>query len=458
MPKIFRDIETCSAARLGNKGVPAWRYAADPTTRVHCVAFAVDDEPTQIWIPGQPVPPEFSEAARNPNWWLVAHNDEFETAIETHVLHPRYDWPLVPIERHICTMAAARANALPGALEKAAAALQLPHQKDAEGRKVMLRLSKPQPAREDAAEKLEQLYAYCRKDVEVERALHHRLIADPDPLLLSPAEQAYWVLDARINARGFGIDVALAQAALKLTRAEQRRIDTEVGALTNGEITSVNQVGRLAAFLGKRGHKVKGVGKRSVSTVLAHNPDDDVRQVLELRRAGACASVRKLDTLLNCVDPDGRLRGCFNFHAASTGRWSGSHFQPQNLKKPGSKDLDAAIAAVLASDMERIRRLGNPLSVIGDISRSMIRASPGHVFFGGDFGAIESRVLAWLAGENWKLENYRDINLTLRTWVMRKFRRFAASKSRAGCFLKRLARENADLFVHWRIGMTGTFA
>jgi DNA polymerase len=80
MPKIFRDIETCSAARLGNKGVPAWRYATDPTTRVHCVAFAVDDGPTQIWIPGQPVPPEFSEAARNPDWWVVAHNDEFETA------------------------------------------------------------------------------------------------------------------------------------------------------------------------------------------------------------------------------------------------------------------------------------------------------------------------------------------------------------------------------------------
>jgi DNA polymerase len=91
---------------------------------VLCCAFAVDDEPVQLWVPGNPIPPEFLEAARDPGWVIIAHNDQFETAIEELVLHPRFGWPLVPIERHRCTMAACLASALPGGLDKAAVALR----------------------------------------------------------------------------------------------------------------------------------------------------------------------------------------------------------------------------------------------------------------------------------------------------------------------------------------------
>jgi DNA polymerase len=212
---LHRDIETRSAARLRDVGT--WRYAADPTTQVLCVGFAVDTQPSQIWTPGQPIPAEFVEAASNPQWRIVAHNDQFERAIEERVLARQLGWPLVPVERHVCTLAMALANALPGSLEKAAVALQLPYQKDIAGKRLMLQLSRPRRARKgedpnvlhwiDDPELLERLHRYCQRDMETERALFHRLPP------LSPEGQELWVLDARINDRGFCVDVELAQAA-----------------------------------------------------------------------------------------------------------------------------------------------------------------------------------------------------------------------------------------------------
>jgi len=121
--------------------------------------------------------------------------------------------------------------------------------------------------------------------------------------------------------------------------------------LTNGEIDSVHQVERIKTFACKHGHTLASLTKRSVSAALAHNPTDNIQQLLELRRARARASTRKFDTLLKSVDSDQRLRGTLRFHASSTGRWAGSRFQPQNLKKPETKDLDAAVDAIMAGDM-----------------------------------------------------------------------------------------------------------
>jgi len=157
---------------------------------------------------------------------------------------------------------------------------------------------------------------------------------------------------------------------------------------------------------------IKSLTPHSISAILAHEPSDAVRRLLELRREGARASVSKLDRLLMSVDTDARLRGCLRYHGGSTGRFSGRYFQPQNLKKVETTDIDAAVDAILAGDIDRIRELGAPLTVTADISRSIVCAAPGHRLMGADFSAIESRVLAWLAGEDWKLDAYRKYDET----------------------------------------------
>jgi DNA polymerase bacteriophage-type len=138
-----------------------------------------------------------------------------------------------------------------------------------------------------------------------------------------------------------------------------------------------------------------------------------VRRVLELRLGGAQAAAKKIDALLARAGDNDRVRGAFRYHGAATGRWAGEGFQPQNLKRPVVEDLDAAIAAVATGDYQHVKALyPRPLAAVGDCSRPMICAAPRHVLIGADFSAVESRVLAWVADEKWKLDSYRRFDAT----------------------------------------------
>jgi DNA polymerase len=415
---VFRDIETRSILDL--RVVGAWKYTSHPSTEIMVVAFAIDDAPPRLWHPGEPIPSEIVAAAQNPDSIFVAHNAAFEMAVEELILNPRFGWPIVPIERQVCTLVRALAAALPASLEGAAAALNLPHRKDLEGQKLMRAMSRPRrPIKgEDPSsvywlegpEYSERLDRYATGDIDTTRDLYRRL-----PSLIDE-ERRLWKLDYKINRVGFYADQPLARAALEIVRQEQIAINAEIAALTNGEIKTAGQVARIKAFALARGHELKGVTKRSVAAVLARgNPSAETRRLLELRRDGGSASVKKLNSLFAGVDADGRVRGTLRFSATSTGRWAGARFQPQNLPRPTIKNIDSAVAAVMSGDLNCVREFGAPLSVVGSILRSMICAapgSPGHILVAGDFSAIESRVLSWLADEHWKLQNYREFDRT----------------------------------------------
>ena len=182
---LHQDFETRSRVNLRKVG--AHRYASDPNTEVLCCAYAVDDGPVQLWVRGDPQPAEFIEAARNPNWVVVAHNDQFEAAIEQHIMVPRYGWPEIPSERRECSQSMCLAAGLPAKLSAAADALELGNRKDAAGERLMHQMSKPRRPHKDEdpagtywfadAERLHRLYDYCKQDVEVERELHGRVSA-----------------------------------------------------------------------------------------------------------------------------------------------------------------------------------------------------------------------------------------------------------------------------------------
>jgi DNA polymerase bacteriophage-type len=171
VPVLIRDYETRSALKLKNVG--AWRYATHASTDVLCCAFALDDGPINLWVPGDPIPPEFIEAAQNPDWLVSAFNDQFERLIERFIMTPRHGWPVIPIEQHRCLQATALSLALPASLEKVALALGLEQQKDQAGRLNMLTVSRPRKPRKDEdpnviywhsdPERLERLYAIAGK-------------------------------------------------------------------------------------------------------------------------------------------------------------------------------------------------------------------------------------------------------------------------------------------------------
>lgn len=379
MTTLHIDFETRSAIDLRKTGV--YRYAEDASTDVWCAAWAIDSGPVHLWIPGmQELFPheDFTDAVRA-GCTIVAHNANFERAIWYYILHHHYGWPLPRLEQWRCTMAQALAMSLPGSLDGAAAALGVDVRKDAKGYAEMLRMSQPRKRLDDGTftwwddqERLDRLYAYCRQDVEVERAISKRLLP------LRPAELRMWHIDQKINDRGVQVDVALCDAAKSIVRTTQERLDDRMRKTTDMAVTACSNVGQLTAFCRERGVDAESVAKDQIEILLAR--DDlpaDVREALNLRKLAARASVAKIDALLAGMSRDGRARGLLQYHAASTGRWGGRRFQPQNIRRPDEGlDIDALIDDVLKGDVDLIEMLyGDPLAAVANCLRGMVRAA-----------------------------------------------------------------------------------
>lgn len=409
------DLETRSTVDLRKTGV--YVYAEDPSTEVMCAAYALDDAPPSLWIPGmmadgkRAIPLQVVGAIEF-GYPIIAHNANFERTLWRHVLAKRHGWPEPKLEQWRCTMAMAAAMSLPMSLQNAAAALGLDIAKDMGGRALMLQMSKPRKPRKGEAdgiywfeddERKQRLYAYCKQDVEVERALEKRLFQ------LSPSELKLWHLDQKINDRGVCVDTPLCEAALKVVATAEGWLNEELSEITGGEVRRASNVNDLAKWLKSQGVVTESLDKEAIDDLLTRSDlSASVRRALAIRREAAKAAVKKIDALVAGRSRDGRSRGLLQYHSASTGRWAGRRFQPQNIKRPELDDVEGAIEAIRSGDAEVVRlSYGEPLAVVGDTLRGMVKASTGRVIRAADYANIEGRVNAWLFDEHWKLDAFR---------------------------------------------------
>jgi len=385
------DFETRS--RLNLKTVGVYRYAADTSTDLWCLAWALGQDETSLWRPGEPLPGPLIEHVRA-GGEIRAYNAQFERLLWWLVLAPRYQFPRPKLEQFWCTAAEASAMALPRSLEAAARVLGVAQQKDVEGRRVILQCARPKKdgSWESDDWKLARLYEACRQDVRTERAVAGRVRRLP------PSEREVYLLDQRINDRGVPVDIGLAAAMDRLVDRSTAEANAEISRLTGGAVQKVSEPARLKVWLNARGLDVESVARATVKELMGQEHESDIERVLQLRFENGRSSLAKLKRVPELAGRDGRVRGTLLYHGAATGRWSAKLLQPHNFPRGDVKDVERYLPAVLSGDVSAIEE--PLLIVLSSMLRRVFRARPGFRFMEADFSQIEARVVAWFAGQD----------------------------------------------------------
>jgi DNA polymerase len=411
MHVISIDIETFSDIDLGKCGV--YRYAESPSFDILLFAYSIDDGQIKLidLASGEKLPEEIINALMDASIIKIAFNANFE-----RLCLMKYLCRVLGKEVYLdpsswrCSEVQAAMLGLPLHLEGVAQVLKLEEQKMSEG-KTLIRYfcmpCKPTAANggrtrnlpSDAPEKWELFKAYNIRDVEVELAIRKKLEKYPIP----EAEHDLYVLDQKINDRGFQADMNFVMQAITCDRQFSVAATEKAYELTGLE--NPNSVAQLKDWLAGRGVEVESLSKKNVKELVGET-EGEVKEALKLRLLMAKTSVRKYEALERAVCSDGRVHGLLQFYGANrTGRWAGRLVQVQNLPQNHLEDLKLARDLVKEGRFEDIELLfGNTPGVLSELIRTAFVPKEGHRFIVADFSAIEARVISWLAGEKWRLE------------------------------------------------------
>lgn len=392
------DIETYSSVDLRKSGV--YRYAESPDFQVLMIAFAYDTDEVQM---AEDITMEFLDALVNPNIIKTAYNANFERVCLSKMLKIK-----LPPEQWRCTMVHALELGLPGSLDEVAKALGVDQQKDKNGKKLIKKYCVPNkegrqnlPSDELVDTDWQAFKGYCMQDVRTEIAVRKKL----EMFGLHENEWKLWAVDQHINDRGICTDPVLVANAMNMNDIYMDKLETEAIAITG--VSNPKSLQQLKAwFKQAEGLEIEELNKQTMPELLKQVESDKARRLLEIRREMSKTSVKKYDAMWQGKCSDNRVRGLLQFYGAGrTGRWAGRLVQVQNL--PGNKmsDLDMARSLVRSGDYETVEMLyGNVPDTLSQMIRTAFIPKAGHRFIVADFSAIEARVIAWLAGEQWRLD------------------------------------------------------
>lgn len=405
MREIGIDIETYSSYDLKSCGV--YRYVEAPDFAIILFGYCVDGSPVKCvdLAQGEQIPSDVFAALTDPEATKTAFNAAFERVCIGKYFFGK---PLDPAQWR-CTMVRAARMGLPLSLEQCGEVLRLENGKMKEGKTLIRYFSTPTKGKRhlpaDAPDRWEVFKQYNIRDVEVEQQILAKVRR------LEPAEfdERLYTVDQRINDRGVLLDRQLAENATRFDDEYKAQLLEEAKALTG--MSNPNSPAQIKEYL----HRATGL---SIDSLNKKNLDDienqltywpKAQKVLRIRREMGKTSTKKYCAMLECVCDDGRIHGLLQFYgAARTGRWAGRLVQVQNLPQNHLPDLDYARTLVKAGDLDDFElNYANPTYVLSELIRTAFIAKPGCTFHVCDFSAIEARVIAWLAGEQWVLDVLR---------------------------------------------------